>query len=200
MQNMESQVLPPLLNPRTTPTPPPPPFFFFFCFLKNLLRLKINILSSIYPEINFPAEPVMKINNLSRPKVPGPPSESNGRPLTFSLWIISWVKLKYFLKTVIWEFRLQTTLLVPVYIGKFYQTHILATCVLRLWWCDIGSCHVAYSLFMDKKCERCRPNPSRLDTNVGNVTLTFDDLEHNLGSWTAIVLSIFQILETIEQS
>ena len=61
---------------------PPPIFFFFFGFLKNLLRLKINILSSIYPEINFPAEPVMKINNLSRPKVPAPPpSESNGRPL-----------------------------------------------------------------------------------------------------------------------
>ena len=29
MQNMESQVLPPLLNPRT---PPPPPFFFFWLF------------------------------------------------------------------------------------------------------------------------------------------------------------------------
>ena len=40
-------------------------FDAFFCFLKKLLRLKINILSSIYPEINFPAEPVMKINNLS---------------------------------------------------------------------------------------------------------------------------------------
>ena len=59
-----------------------PPPLFFFCFLKNLLRLKINILSSINPEINFPAQPMMKINNLSRPKVPGPPSESNGRPLT----------------------------------------------------------------------------------------------------------------------
>ena len=47
-------------------------FFFFFCFLKNLLRLKISILSSIYPEINFLAETVMKINNLSRPKVPAP--------------------------------------------------------------------------------------------------------------------------------
>ena len=58
-----------------------PPLFFFFLLLKNLLRLKINILSPIYPEMNFPAEPVMKINNLSRPKVPGPPSESNGRPL-----------------------------------------------------------------------------------------------------------------------
>ena len=73
MQNMESQFLPPLLNPRTTPPPPPPPNFFFFAFKKYLLRLKINILSLIYPEINFPAEPVMKINNLSRPKVPGPP-------------------------------------------------------------------------------------------------------------------------------
>ena len=68
---MESQFLPPLLNPRTTP----PPLFFFF--LKKLLRLKINILSSIYPEINFPAEPVMKINNLSRPKVPAPPPPQN---------------------------------------------------------------------------------------------------------------------------
>ena len=67
MQNMESQFLPPLFNPRTNP---PPPIFFF---LKKMLRLKINILSSIYPEINYPAKPVMKINNLSRPKVPGPP-------------------------------------------------------------------------------------------------------------------------------
>ena len=48
-------------------------FFFFFCFFKILLRLKINILSSVYPEINFPAEHVMKINNLSQPKVPAPP-------------------------------------------------------------------------------------------------------------------------------
>ena len=70
---------PHLLHSRTTP----PPFFFFFFFLllKNLLRLKINILSSIYPEINFPPEPLMKIDNLSRPKVRGPHSESNGRPL-----------------------------------------------------------------------------------------------------------------------
>ena len=69
-QEMESQVLPPLLNPSTSP----PPLFFFFCFLKNLLlRLKINILSSIYTEINFPDEPVIKINNLSRPKVQPPP-------------------------------------------------------------------------------------------------------------------------------
>ena len=29
-----------------------------FCFLKNLLWLKLNILSSVYLEINFPAEPV----------------------------------------------------------------------------------------------------------------------------------------------
>ena len=33
MQNMESQVLPPLLNPRTTHPPPPPPHFYFFFFL-----------------------------------------------------------------------------------------------------------------------------------------------------------------------
>ena len=79
MQNMDSQVLPFFL---TLALPPPPPYFFFlFCFLKNLLLLIINILSLIYPEINFPANPVMKINNLSRPKVPAPPPESNGRPL-----------------------------------------------------------------------------------------------------------------------
>ena len=87
--------------------PPPPPhfsffFFFFFCFLKNLLRLKINILSSIYPEINFPAQPVIKINNLSRPKVPAPPpppSESNGRPLmvkTYPCQNVPNQKLTYF--------------------------------------------------------------------------------------------------------
>ena len=58
------------------PPPSPPPYSFFFFFLlfkKKLLRLKINILSSFYPEMNFPAEPVMKINNLSRPNVPAPP-------------------------------------------------------------------------------------------------------------------------------
>ena len=48
MQNIENHVLPPLQNPRTTPPP-----FFFFCFFKNLFGLKINILSSVYPEINF---------------------------------------------------------------------------------------------------------------------------------------------------
>ena len=50
MQNMKSQVLPPLLNPRTQP---PPPFFFFFLLLKNLLRLKINILSPDLPGNEF---------------------------------------------------------------------------------------------------------------------------------------------------
>ena len=78
MQNIESQVL--YLTLALTP-----PFLFvfggFFCFLKHLLRLKINILSSIYPEINFPTEPVMKINNLSGPKVPGPPQNQMVVPL-----------------------------------------------------------------------------------------------------------------------
>ena len=75
MQNIESNALSPLLNPCTnTNHPPPLPTpIFFFCFFKNLLRLKINILSSFYPEINFPAEPVVKINNLSRPHLPAPP-------------------------------------------------------------------------------------------------------------------------------
>ena len=87
----------PLYLTLALPLPPPPPpspiFFFFFCFLKNLLRLKINILSSIYPEINFPAEPVMKINNLSRPKVPGPPQNQMVVPLTGSK--ISKSSMKY---------------------------------------------------------------------------------------------------------
>ena len=76
VQNIESHVLPPLLNPRTNPSPPPPPqSSLFFCFFKNLLPLKINILTSVYPEINFLAEPLMKINNLSRPNLPAPPPQ-----------------------------------------------------------------------------------------------------------------------------
>ena len=88
MQNIESHVLPPLVNPTNPP--------FLFCFFKNLLRLKINILSSVYLEINFPAEHVMKINNLSRPKVPAPPpSESNGRPLIFELFTYQLILVHY---------------------------------------------------------------------------------------------------------
>ena len=37
MQNMESQVLPPLLNPRTTPPPASP---IFFCFLKKIVAVE----------------------------------------------------------------------------------------------------------------------------------------------------------------
>ena len=72
--------------------PPLPHFFFFdFWFFKNLLRLKINILSSIYLEIKFPAKPVMKINNLSRPKVPAPPPPPPNQmvvPLGRSVWSV----------------------------------------------------------------------------------------------------------------
>ena len=35
--------------------------------------MKIKSLSSFNPEINFPAEHVMKINNLSRPNLPASP-------------------------------------------------------------------------------------------------------------------------------
>ena len=92
-QTIESQVLPPLLHPRTD-TPPPPcffsffNFFFFFFFLhfKKFVRLKINILSSIYPEINFPAESAMKINNLSRPKVPAPPPPQDQMVVPLLTW------------------------------------------------------------------------------------------------------------------
>ena len=68
MQNIKPCPLP-LLNPRTNPLPHFILFYFiifiYFCLFKNLLRVKINILSSVYPEINFTAESVMKINNLS---------------------------------------------------------------------------------------------------------------------------------------
>ena len=36
MQNMKNQVLPPLLNPRTTP----PPFFFFFLLFKKFVAVE----------------------------------------------------------------------------------------------------------------------------------------------------------------
>ena len=47
LQNVMQNTLPP------PPPPSPPFFFFFFCFFKKMLRLKINILSSVYSEINF---------------------------------------------------------------------------------------------------------------------------------------------------
>ena len=59
---------PPLLNPRTNTSS------FFFWFFKNLLQLKINILTSVYLEINFSTEPLVKINkNQSRSHLPAPP-------------------------------------------------------------------------------------------------------------------------------
>ena len=46
------------------------------------MRLKINILSSVYLEMNFPVESVMNINNLSRPNLPGlPPQDQMVVPL-----------------------------------------------------------------------------------------------------------------------
>ena len=38
MQTIESQVLPPLLNPRTDP--PPPIFFFFFLLFKKFVAVE----------------------------------------------------------------------------------------------------------------------------------------------------------------
>ena len=60
---------------------PPSPLIFFCLLFKNLLRLKINILSQVYPEISFPAKLMMKINNLSRPNLPGPPQDQMVVPL-----------------------------------------------------------------------------------------------------------------------
>ena len=50
MENMVSQVLPPLLNPRTTP--PPPLFFFFFFFF--LLLKKILVIENKYSVLDLP--------------------------------------------------------------------------------------------------------------------------------------------------
>ena len=63
----------PLLNP--------PPIFYFahiyhFLFpslFRNFLLFKMNILSSVYLEINFPAVPMVKINNLSQQNLSAPP-------------------------------------------------------------------------------------------------------------------------------
>ena len=67
---MESQVLPPLLYPRTNT---PPPIFFFFLLFKKVVAVENKYSVLDLPRIYFPAEPVMKINNLSRPKVSAPP-------------------------------------------------------------------------------------------------------------------------------
>ena len=56
-------------------------FVFFFCFsfvlFKILLSMKINILALVYLKINFPAELMLKINNLTRPNLPVPPPPQN---------------------------------------------------------------------------------------------------------------------------
>ena len=49
MQNIESHVLPPLLNPRTNPQPP---FFLFFFFL--LLFQKIVMVENKYSVLGLP--------------------------------------------------------------------------------------------------------------------------------------------------
>ena len=67
----------PLLNPRTNP---PPHFilfiYFFFLLFQKFVADENKYLSSVYPEINFPAESVMKINNLSWSKVSTPPPQN----------------------------------------------------------------------------------------------------------------------------
>ena len=59
---------------------------FFF-----LLFQKFVAVENKYSVLGLPGNKnVMKINNLSWPKVPGPPSESNGRPL-ITILLIVWV-------------------------------------------------------------------------------------------------------------
>ena len=83
MQNIENHSLPPLLNLRTD-TPPPPLFFLFFYFFIFffffffLLFQKCVAVENKYsvlglPGNKFPAEHVMKINNLSDQKCQPPP-------------------------------------------------------------------------------------------------------------------------------
>ena len=58
-----------LLERHTSPFLPLP--LFLLC--KILLRVKIYILTLVYLEINFPAELMLKINNMSRQNLPAPP-------------------------------------------------------------------------------------------------------------------------------
>ena len=61
--------------------PVPPPFWtnILFWFVKMLLRVKIYILALVYLKINFPAEIMLKINNLSRQNLPAPPPPLQNR-------------------------------------------------------------------------------------------------------------------------
>ena len=51
---MESQVLPPLLNPRTNPPPPPIVFAFFFFFFFFLLFKKFVAVENKYSVLDLP--------------------------------------------------------------------------------------------------------------------------------------------------
>ena len=51
---------------------PSPPWFFFLWSLKFSLRLKIYILALVYLKMNFPAEPMLRMNNPSRQNFPVP--------------------------------------------------------------------------------------------------------------------------------
>ena len=68
---MENPVMPPFWTIIPKPPNPQPPFVLF-CFL-ILLLMKIDILALVYLKINFPAELMLKINNLSRQILPAPP-------------------------------------------------------------------------------------------------------------------------------
>ena len=61
--HIENPALPPFW---TNISNPPSGFFFLSLFFKFLLRMKMIILTMIYLEINFPAELMLKINNLFR--------------------------------------------------------------------------------------------------------------------------------------
>ena len=139
----------------------PPPlqfffFFFFFCFKKNLMRLKINILSSIYPEINFPAEPLMKINNLSRPKVPAPPpppSASNGRPLIMLHLVIVTVLITLRVSTEIcrlgeWHMYSLCLLKCRLSVVKFFPRESRTFCRLETLACQL--CHLQCTCFSNQ--------------------------------------------------
>ena len=92
--------------------------------------MKINILVLVYLEINFPAELVLKIDNLSYTNLPAPLSEANGNlcPLTVTCAYMS--SLRFFL-----EFPDFATCLPPqaeLYLGYVYIISRVSTSTVMM--------------------------------------------------------------------
>ena len=133
MKKIENPVLPPFWTNQHS-NPPTPCFLVFFF----ILLVKINIPALVNLKINFPAKFMLKINNLSRQKVqaPPPPSESNGRPLT-------WTSSKSSLLHLLWWQRRHVTSQFVIFtqfvihnklrlIATQFVIHRISNCVVRV--------------------------------------------------------------------